>query len=111
MAIAKLQVLEEYAYDENDFVNFTDRLGAWALTWVPEIGLGIAQNAKELFGNMAIRILVDEWAKLEEKDNLAFSTAFDKAANGIEINVDDFKGIGTAEKNAYSQALYLLLVR
>ena len=112
MATARLQVLDEYAVDDNDYLDFMDDLKLWASKWVPEIQLAIAKESRGLFGNQAVRMLVGAWAEMERKDAAAAASAFDRAAecDGV-VNPDDFKGIGTSEKGGYSEALYMLLVR
>ena len=113
MTTANLSILEEQEYelDGNDYCEFMDDLQLWASKWVPEIGIPIAKASRELFENAAVRTLLREWAKMERKDRAAYECAFQHAADGDEVDADDFKGIGTFDKAGYSQSLYLLLVK
>ena len=113
MTTANLNILEaqEYELDSNDYYDFMEDLKLWASKWVPEIGIPIAKASNELFKDAAVRMLLHAWAEMERKDMTAYDCAFDHAANGDDVDADDFKGIGTFDKAGYSQALYLLLVK
>ena len=111
MTTANLQILEEYAIDGNDYISFCEDLALWAHTWVAEIALPIAKASRELFENQAVRMLVTSWAQMKRKDDEYYRVAFQHAVDGDEVDADDLNSTYRNEVAAYSQALYLLLVK
>ena len=114
MTTANLNILTEndYALDDNDYIEFEENLMMWTSKWIPEIAFEIAKNKRDLFGHAAIRMLVNKWAELERKDKAAFEFAFQHAGSKDyeDMEADDFKGIGTYDKASYSEALRMLII-
>ena len=111
MATAKMQVLDEYVVDGNELIDFRADLMLWARNWVPEIAIGIAKQADELFKSRAIRMLVSEYAHAKREDMRSFENAWERALDGEDVQPDDFRGIFYSDMSAYSQSLYMLLVK
>ena len=112
MTTANLEVLNEYATDESDFIDFVDALGRWACMWVGTVAAPIAKNARELFENRAVRGLVMQWAKLEKLGREAKLRDF---AYMVNAGQDDpammEQNTWQREAGELSQALYFLLVQ
>lgn len=112
MTTANLEVLNEYATDESDFVDFTDALGHWACMWTAEIAAPIARNARELFENRAVRGLVMQWAKLERIGREAKLRDFAYMVNAKQDDPNMMeRNTWQREAGELSQALYFLLVQ